>query len=227
MSYDGVSKPNLVALLKERDQLVVRQEALIQRQLKKLERASEQVVLWQHRALHDPLTGLLNRPAFYEQIETQLALLRRFISDSQVLAVILVDVDRFKEVNDTHGHAAGDDVLMAVAKRLTMDVFCRPVDKVARLGGDEFAAIGLIAANDVMSAMAAVLRIFYERLCRTMAQPIQSGQVAIRLGLSVGVSFAPFDGGNIVSLLAAADNALYQAKKEKEPEKCTMKFFGR
>jgi diguanylate cyclase (GGDEF)-like protein len=140
-----------------------------------------------HRASHDPLTGLANRALFHERLETALA--------RGEAAVLYVDLDDFKPINDTLGHAAGDEVLRIVARRLAACV--RETDTVARLGGDEFAL--LLAAPERAEEVA-------ERVHAAFADPLQVAERALYVGASVGVAAG---GGD---LLDAADRAMYAVK---------------
>jgi diguanylate cyclase (GGDEF)-like protein len=144
---------------------------------------------------HDGLTGLSNRSAF-------IRLLDRHPAD-ELTAVLYLDLDDFKPVNDTHGHALGDRVLAAVAKRLRHAV--RPTDVVARLGGDEFAvlcpAIGDLAAAGLLA----------DRLVAAVGDPISVDGVEVQVGLSVGIA-ALLEGDGADQVLDRADEALRRAK---------------
>ena len=149
-------------------------------------------------AQQDPLTGLLNRAGFEEFIQQALA----GDQDTSV-ALICIDLDRFKVVNDTHGHPAGDAVLRAIAQRLRSLV--RPGDAVARLGGDEFAValvgIGLESRADAIA----------QKVVAAAAVPVTYGETALQVGASAGVAFASaLDGWD--ALLERADAMLYRAK---------------
>ena len=164
-------------------------------------------LLWQratieHRAHHDQLTGLPNRALFIDRVSRALAHARR---NDLPIAVIFVDLDRFKEVNDSLGHAAGDELLRQVARRLESCV--REEDTVARLGGDEFALLLPYVAGVEGAAKVA------ERLLEAFTSPIrlaEQQQVAIKL--SVGISLYPEDGSDPQTLIAGADAAMYEAK---------------
>jgi len=165
-------------------------------------RAEDQVRFLAH---HDPLTLLPNRARFAEALGVELARGRRQGHD---LAVLAIDLDNFKEVNDTLGHAAGDALLMEVARRLRAEV--REQDVVARLGGDEF----IIVQGTVQQPADAAL--LGERLIATLSAPYElpGGQRAATCGASVGVALAPVDGTDPAALLRAADAAMYRAKAE-------------
>lgn len=162
------------------------------------ERAAEQI---RHAADHDPLTGLANRSRFNAEIEM---LMRMATNRGQAGALLLVDLDRFKEVNDTCGHAVGDGLLQAVAGRLQAAV--RPEDFVARLGGDEFAVI-LTAGSGKNEAQIVAARIVDE-----IAKPFSIESVCVEIGASVGVAFTWQAEGIVDRLLTNADGALYKAK---------------
>src|SRR6185437_11337264 len=161
-------------------------------------------------ARHDALTGLPNRVLFHERVEQALAQAGR----AEDFAVLLLDLDRFKAVNDTLGHPVGDELLRAVAERLQACV--REVDTVARLGGDEFAVVqsGVTKAED-----AAVLA---RRIVEVVSQPYDLDGHRIMIGASVGISIAPGDGASCGKLLKNADVALYKTKAE---GRGTWRFF--
>ncbi len=153
-----------------------------------------------HAAHHDPLTGLPNRRLFEDRLEQALRACRR---DKSVLAVLLIDLDGFKAINDTLGHASGDAILRAVGSRLR--AAARQSDTVARLGGDEFAAV-LPAATE--SGAARVAR----EICTSLARPVQVGEATSRVTASVGIALYPEHGQDAESLQDCADRAMYCAK---------------
>lgn len=155
----------------------------------------------EHKALHDPLTGLPNRAMFNMQIGQAYAQAR---SSKTELAIMLLDLDRFKNVNDTFGHAAGDKLLIEVAARLQSVM--RQGDLVARLGGDEFA---ILASGSGMAAGAAGLA---HRIIKKMSGPLPLGDVDLIPGVSIGYTVWPQDAGDPETLLVNADRALYAAK---------------
>jgi diguanylate cyclase (GGDEF)-like protein len=152
-----------------------------------------------YMACHDALTGLLNRSRFQEEL--QRTLVRRL--DGQ-FAVLCLDLDRFKEVNDTLGHSIGDLLIKAVAGRLRKCV--RETDLVARLGGDEFAILQFGASQPSEVTQLA------SRLLDANAAPYEVGGHQVLVGLSIGIALAPDDGRDVESLLKSADLALYRAK---------------
>lgn len=158
--------------------------------------------IMQHRALHDPLTNLPNRLLFDQRLSTTL---KATDSTSNFLAVMFLDLDRFKEVNDTLGHAIGDDLLQHVVKRL---LFClREVDTIARWGGDEFVLLlPQIRSRDDASEIAA-------RLIAALQPEFSIQGHRLRVTASIGIALYPDAGTDNRTLLQNADIALYQAKK--------------
>jgi diguanylate cyclase (GGDEF)-like protein len=156
----------------------------------------------QHDANHDGLTGLANRSLFRQMIHQQLALAQRNNSD---LSVLYIDLDGFKGVNDSHGHAVGDALLQHVAHRLQQGV--RAGDVVARLGGDEF-AVALTQSGP--AGPGKVARKLIDSLCR----PFLIDGVMLNLSASIGgASYCPESAASCDALLAHADAAMYQAKQ--------------
>ena len=155
-------------------------------------------------AFNDPLTELPNRTRFLDLLGVHAASRRE---SSRTLAVMMLDLDRFKPVNDTLGHAAGDIVLRLVADRL--QGLLRDEDIVARLGGDEFAVLQLTATDDA-AAQALAARIIE----RIEAKPFMLDGQSIHLGTSIGYALAPDDGEEPAQLLRNADLALYAAKAQ-------------
>ena len=162
-----------------------------------------------HMAHHDALTGLPNRVLLRERLE--LALAR---SGEKQLAVFCLDLDRFKEVNDTLGHPVGDALLRIAAKRLKSCI--REVDTVARLGGDEFAIVGIASARAEDASKLAT------RIIDELSHPYDLDGHQIIIGLSIGIAFSPSDGIDADQLLKNADLALYRAKAE---GRSTYRFF--
>ncbi len=155
----------------------------------------------ENAARRDALTGLPNALAFHEFCDRALA---RCADYKEQAAVLYLDLDGFKPINDRYGHAAGDEILVQVAQRLEETV--RKTDFVARLGGDEF-AVALADVGGPVQVMA-----FVERLSRAFAAPFSAAGLPQDIGLSVGISLAPSDGLDTNTLVVKADNALYQAK---------------
>lgn len=156
----------------------------------------------QHVAFHDSLTELPNRRYLLERLDAAMAdSLRR----GESLALLLLDLDHFKPINDQHGHDAGDFVLRALGQRLQAHL--RRGDFAARLGGDEFAV--LVTGPGVKSELPQIV----ERLLRALNQPVEYGGVSLLVGVSIGTARFPDDADQLTELYKAADSALYQAKQ--------------
>lgn len=158
-------------------------------------------------ALHDGLTDLPNRMSFLEELQ------RRFLVKGgyECMAVIMMDLSRFKVVNDTHGHQAGDQLLMALAARLSG--LLRPGECIGRLGGDEFAAV-------VSYDSPAQLTDFLDRLRTAFVAPFTFDRFTASVGSNIGVALALHDGFDADALLAKADLAMYRAKSNHSAEPC-------
>jgi len=154
-----------------------------------------------HQALHDTLTGLPNRALLRDRLEHGLHLAQR---DGVPLALLLLDLDGFKRVNDTRGHDVGDLLLQVVADRLRVTL--RAADTVGRLGGDEFAALlpGATTAGATEAARA---------LLSALAAPVALGGQTVVVGASVGIALFPAHGADAATLLRRADAAMYAAKR--------------
>jgi diguanylate cyclase (GGDEF)-like protein len=157
----------------------------------------------QRLAGQDELSHLPNRRTFDLRLDQELAQLGRTKSG---LAVLMLDLDRFKAVNDTYGHNAGDELIRQVAKRLT--TILRVGDTVARLGGDEF---GIIQTHMNEPGASAALG---QRILDSLTEPFEIAGVAVTIGCSIGIAHGPQDGADRGTLMRLADTALYQAKNE-------------
>jgi diguanylate cyclase (GGDEF)-like protein/PAS domain S-box-containing protein len=155
----------------------------------------------EHRVNHDPLTGLANRNLLWDRLEQALHMAQR---NKTLVATMLIDLNKFKQINDTFGHDAGDVVLTSVAKRMQASV--RDSDTVARLSGDEFV---LVLANQ--PSLRYTLRMI-DRLREALQVPVAFDSSEIAIGAAVGVSIYPHDGDTPVDLVKAADIAMYHAK---------------
>jgi len=162
-------------------------------------RAEQRIAYLAH---HDALTGLVNRSQVSDRIECQLALSRR---SAKEFAVLVIDLDHFKHVNDTLGHPVGDGLLREVAARLKKAT--RESDTVARLGGDEFVIIQSIDGSALTGVIALA-----ERILRGIAEPCVIDGHPISMNASIGIALAPRDGSDAGDLLKNADIALYRAK---------------
>jgi diguanylate cyclase (GGDEF)-like protein len=153
-------------------------------------------------ALHDPLTGLANRRLLTERISAALNNARR---NKSGMAVIYLDLDGFKLINDTRGHGAGDELLKVVAQRLESVV--REEDTVARVGGDEFMiALWHVGSMDDVATVAA-------KLVKEVSQPYVINNQRLTVTTSAGVGVYPMHGEDADALMKSADSALYEAKR--------------
>lgn len=175
--------------------------------LEKAHRAAEEAQQQaQALARHDPLTGLTNRRVLADDLAKALARADRFKSS---FAVLLIDLDRFKPVNDIYGHPAGDLVLCEIANRLKDIV--RKNDTLSRIGGDEFAIVCNLEAQTPGQSEEIVL--FAERVLKAIRTPIPLGETEVEVDASIGVAFGPSDGVDAEAVLRAADIAMYRAKR--------------
>ena len=165
-------------------------------------------------ATHDSLTGLANRRLFYDRLQQAIRLAHRY---GGKVGILYVDLDRFKEINDQHGHHVGDAVLTEVAKRLTSSI--RDSDSVARLGGDEFAVL-LEGVQGYEDLLAAAHKIEQELNAETSFYGID-----LEIAASIGQALFPDDGADEDALIRAADAAMYRIKSGSESERqCHLPF---
>ena len=165
-------------------------------------RGGRQAIAKEHQALHDALTGLPNRTLFSHRIDQVLTAGRR---SDRIAAVMLIDLDHFKEINDTLGHHAGDRLLQEVAERL--DATLDETDTVARLGGDEFGV--LLPECDGHEEAGAVA----ERLLTQLREPFSIDGLTLEVDASIGIACAPDHGADVEQLNQRADIAMYAAKE--------------
>lgn len=172
-------------------------------------RATQRVT---HLAHHDSLTGLPNRMLFEQQLHASLS---RASRKDQHLAVLYIDLDGFKPINDRYGHDAGDRVLKAMAKRIQASV--RDYDTPARLGGDEFAIVldAITHPNEAQTVA--------ERLQTALNEPVDIGGILVPVGSSIGVAVYPEAGATSEALLRAADIAMFRAKRRRRPGRSASK----
>ncbi|MBF0439936.1 MAG: diguanylate cyclase [Magnetococcales bacterium] len=156
----------------------------------------------QHLAHHDLLTALPNRVLFAEHLAQSMAVAKR---GQDLLAVMLIDLDRFKHVNDTLGHAAGDHVLIITTQRIRECL--RASDLVARMGGDEFAVILSDLPNEEAAGLVA------DKIVQSVLQPIDYQGSSVYIGASIGIALFPVHGREADELMAKADMAMYEVKE--------------
>ena len=184
--------------------------SLIARNIGERKRSERQLL---HQALHDQLTGLPNRRLFLDRLEEVLAHSRH---SGRMAAVIFIDLDSFKLVNDTLGHAAGDRLLQVVAERLGSCT--RPYHTLARTGGDEFSIVGGgFTTRDAVRGVA-------ESVLAALKAPLQIAGNELFIGASIGISVAPADGDDADALQRHADAAMYDAKRAGKNQ---IRFFTR
>ena len=209
-------------VMRSREQVIQEAEALktaVESHIVKLRRANEQLViaatqaqtmseevqkakvLMDHMAQHDFLTGLPNRILFKERLIQAISLAKRH--DTK-LAVLFMDLDRFKTINDSLGHAVGDTLLQSVAQRLTTSM--RSTDTVSRHGGDEFVAL-LSEVTDEKAASA-----FADKMCKAVIAPYALAEQMLHIGVTIGISLYPHDGTDAETLIRNADVAMYHGK---------------
>ncbi len=178
-----------------------RQEKLLMvRNISERKKAEQQIYYLAH---HDPLTGLANRMLFKQRLEHAISQSHR---TSRPLAVLFIDLDRFKGINDTAGHDAGDQVLQACAQRLRGCL--RDSDTVARAGGDEFLIL-IESASDPLHVPSVA-----QKILDTLSRPFNASGKEFTIGASIGISTYPTDGSEVETLIQHADIAMYLAKTE-------------
>lgn len=155
-------------------------------------------------SLHDALTGLPNRALFYDRLEHGLEQAKRH---GWILAVMFLDLDKFKQINDEHGHDIGDQVLLTIAERLKQNT--RSDDTICRFGGDEFLYLLMEVKNEHE-----IIKII-KKLIKTVELPCDDILPNLVVKLSVGVSLFPKNGNNLDDLIKNADEAMYAAKQGK------------
>jgi len=160
-----------------------------------------------HSARHDELTGLPNRRLFQDRMQTAIARCNRNAVGG---AILFMDLDRFKDINDHFGHGAGDKVLQAVAARIAGNV--RGMDTVARLGGDEFVVLlEGVATKDQAQATA-------DKITNAIEAPLELDGVRLNISASIGIALYPDDGASIDQLMRCADQAMYLSKAQRKTQ---------
>ncbi|MDX1722675.1 MAG: diguanylate cyclase [Pseudomonas sp.] len=164
-------------------------------------------------ARHDPLTGLPNRLLLEEFLTQALARAR---SNANRVALVFIDLNGFKQINDSYGHAVGDQVLVGTAQRLQQTL--RESDMVARLGGDEFVVVieGLTRSKSLHDEA----QLIGEKILQRLSQPLSLGNASHQVGASLGIALYPEHGPNIDSLIHIADQAMYAAKRNGNNQYC-------
>jgi diguanylate cyclase (GGDEF)-like protein len=203
------SMATMIGMLRRKTDLSLRQLEAARKDLLRFtseleERVEERTSELARMARHDSLTSVANRTALGEKLEEALARLRRM---QQPFTIFFLDIDGFKHINDTLGHAAGDLLLKELAQRLTASL--RPTDFVARLGGDEFAIIQSGETDQREGAIALARKVL-----KIASQPLHLAGRDITIGISIGIAVAPEDGTDAGVLLQRADLALYRVKAE-------------
>lgn len=207
---DGSDFPSWLSLsMVEDDTEHMRHVVRVFTDITEIKQAEERL---RHNATHDALTGLPNRVLFDDRLEHALAHCRR--ADSG-LAVLFIDLDDFKNINDTLGHARGDELLVEVASRIVTVV--RESDTAARFGGDEFA----IVVGDIENP--AQIEVMSLRLLQALASPYRLGDQDMHVTASIGVALFPADGADATTLMQHADLAMYGAKRAGSNR---IKFFS-
>jgi diguanylate cyclase (GGDEF)-like protein/PAS domain S-box-containing protein len=163
-------------------------------------RAQERLL---HLAHHDPLTDLPNRTLFHDRLEHAIEVATRA---EDCLAILYLDLDGFKAINDRMGHQSGDLLLQSIAKRLRGSV--RKSDTVSRIGGDEFIVLLAGACSDSSAAAVA------GKILKSFERPFKAGGEKISIGVSLGIARFPADGADVHTLVRCADSAMYKAKAD-------------
>jgi diguanylate cyclase (GGDEF)-like protein len=191
---DYLVKP--VDLLQLQARLRVGQRILALESTLRAERAE-----YQRRAMHDPLTGIWNRGALMDAVGREVERGRR---EGRCVALIMLDIDRFKSINDTYGHGVGDEVIIETARRLTRTM--RPYDHLGRMGGEEFLAVVTCPSQQDVAGLAERLRLAIARA------PFATTAGAVSVTVSLGVATTAVLGFDGMLLVRAADQVLYRAK---------------
>jgi len=155
-----------------------------------------------HLATHDPLTNIDNRRLFYINLKQAM---KRASRDNDLLAVLYIDLDNFKSVNDKYGHDIGDQLLISVANTIKNTI--REIDLVSRIGGDEFTVILEKVGSPKNTAE------IVSKICAALALPITIKEYTIEITASIGISLYPLNGTDAKALIKAADNAMYYVKQ--------------
>ncbi|QDL53986.1 bifunctional diguanylate cyclase/phosphodiesterase [Rhodoferax aquaticus] len=190
---------HMASRLRERDEALTNRARELEHEVS--ERISSEHRM-QHMATHDALTGLANRTLLMDRLQQALA---AGVRNQQVIAVLFIDLDNFKQINDTLGHDAGDEVLRHVAGKVSL--LLRKSDTLSRMGGDEFVLL-LPAIGRKEDAM-----VIAEKIIASLSEVIEVGGVNFAITPSIGISSFPYDGDDAQTLLKNADIAMYRAKE--------------
>jgi diguanylate cyclase (GGDEF)-like protein/PAS domain S-box-containing protein len=202
---DGQSFDIVATSIKNSDGTISKMEVI--RNVTDKKRAQEYLLkqkeMLHYQAHHDSLTGLANRTLFHDRLEQSI---KKADRDSKKIALFFIDLDHFKEINDSLGHNVGDEVLKIVSKKLEETI--RHQDTLARLGGDEFTII-IEGINEVQDVTFLAKKILEE-----LSTPVVVDKHELYISSSIGISFYPDDGKSVADLLKYADSAMYKAKSE-------------
>lgn len=188
----------------ERTASLKKANEMLEKEVKERKKAEDAI---KKIAYYDPLTHLLNRRLFMELGEHELSNAKR---NKESLSILFIDLDKFKSVNDTYGHEAGDILLIEISERLKG--LLRKNDIVCRIGGAEF----IILLKDIKQKQEVAIVI--EKIIQKIIQPVQiDEEVSVAVGASVGCSFFPLDSEDFEELIKKADGAMYKAKEVSEP----------
>lgn len=198
---------NLEQRVQERTRALAAANLNLQKEINQRHKAEEHI---RHLAYHDTLTGLPNRKLFQERLGQEIARAGRQHSS---VAVLFLDLNRFKDINDTYGHDIGDMVLCEVGQRLKSAV--REFDMVSRLGGDEFTLFvtGIYSESDLNRVLV--------RIQEAFETPLTLKEISLQVACSLGVSMYPQDGLQPGELIGKADQAMYAAKKKLQQGGCS------
>lgn len=205
--YKALRKTEEIIWLSESSRLVPGEDGfeLIEGVVEDITRRKRRELELRHLATIDSLTGVPNRHVFFDRLEHALESAKRY---KTVLAVLFVDLDRFKRINDSYGHSTGDILLKMVAERCQERI--RAADTFARIGGDEFGV--LLERIDDLDSIALVA----EEILEALDKPFEVDDRELFIGATIGISVYPQDGDDALSLLSKADTAMYSSKRRGE-----------
>lgn len=155
-----------------------------------------------YNALHDSLTGLANRRLLTEMLDSSMAYSER---ENKIMAIFMIDLDKFKYVNDNYGHAIGDKVLIEVGRRIN-SLLNRKTDTVSRIGGDEFSVIASLLEDEKDA------RLLAKEICTSLSRAYIFSDIEINISASLGIAIYPHDGKNHDEIMTKADKACYEVK---------------